>query len=193
VRGSWWRLPSVFPSGSRSAVLGSRSSGVGDLAGSGGAGVIGWFPLSNPARRGARAVDRMGQDEAGTLRRLRDHRRELIDPEIAEHKGRVVKTRAFAQVGAAVGVNYRSKASAADELVREIRDQGGEAVALKADVSRDDEVRARFDRLVEAFGRIDILVANAGMRLACRQPADPQAWHRMVPGDEKRARATVRS
>jgi class 3 adenylate cyclase len=34
----------------------------------------------------------MGQDEAGTLRRLRDHRRELIAPEIAEHKGRMVKT-----------------------------------------------------------------------------------------------------
>jgi TolB-like protein/class 3 adenylate cyclase len=34
----------------------------------------------------------MGQDEAGTLRRLRDHRRELIDPKIAEHKGRIVKT-----------------------------------------------------------------------------------------------------
>ena len=44
VRGSWWRLPSVFPSGSRSAVLGSRSSGVGGLAGGGGAGAIGWFP-----------------------------------------------------------------------------------------------------------------------------------------------------
>ena len=34
----------------------------------------------------------MGQDEAGTLARLRTHRRELIDPKIAEHKGRVVKT-----------------------------------------------------------------------------------------------------
>ena len=34
----------------------------------------------------------MGQDEAGTLARLRTHRRELIDPEITEHKGRVVKT-----------------------------------------------------------------------------------------------------
>jgi TolB-like protein/class 3 adenylate cyclase len=34
----------------------------------------------------------MGLDEAGTLRRVRDHRRELIDPEIAEHKGRIVKT-----------------------------------------------------------------------------------------------------
>src|SRR5438874_7698932 len=34
----------------------------------------------------------MGQDEAGTLARLRAHRRELIDPKIAEHKGRIVKT-----------------------------------------------------------------------------------------------------
>jgi adenylate cyclase len=34
----------------------------------------------------------MGQNEAGTLARLRDHRRELIDPEIADHKGRIVKT-----------------------------------------------------------------------------------------------------
>ena len=34
----------------------------------------------------------MGQDEAGTLQRLRGHRRELIDPSIAEHKGRIVKT-----------------------------------------------------------------------------------------------------
>jgi hypothetical protein len=37
VRGSWWRLPSVFPSGGRSTVLGSRSSGVGDLTGAAGA------------------------------------------------------------------------------------------------------------------------------------------------------------
>ena len=34
----------------------------------------------------------MGQDEAGTLARLKEHRRELIDPKIADHKGRIVKT-----------------------------------------------------------------------------------------------------
>jgi hypothetical protein len=54
VRGSWWRLPSVFPSGSRSAVLGSRSSGVGGLAGG-----VAWAPATDlppfpdRARRGA--------------------------------------------------------------------------------------------------------------------------------------------
>jgi adenylate cyclase len=34
----------------------------------------------------------MGEDEAGTLARLRSHRRELIDPQVAEHRGRIVKT-----------------------------------------------------------------------------------------------------
>src|SRR5207237_6748803 len=34
----------------------------------------------------------MGQDEAGTLARLRTHRRELIEPKVVEHKGRIVKT-----------------------------------------------------------------------------------------------------
>ena len=34
----------------------------------------------------------MGEDEAGTLARLKTHRRELVDPKIAEHKGRIVKT-----------------------------------------------------------------------------------------------------
>jgi class 3 adenylate cyclase len=34
----------------------------------------------------------MGEDEAGTLARLKEHRRELIDPKISEHKGRIVKT-----------------------------------------------------------------------------------------------------
>jgi adenylate cyclase len=38
------------------------------------------------------SVIRGGEDEAGTLARLKEHRRELIDPKISEHKGRIVKT-----------------------------------------------------------------------------------------------------
>jgi adenylate cyclase len=40
----------------------------------------------------------MGSDEAGTLARLKSHRRELIDPSIAQHKGRIVKTTGDARV-----------------------------------------------------------------------------------------------
>jgi glucose 1-dehydrogenase len=71
------------------------------------------------------------------------------------------KTKRALVTGGSSGIGA---ASAADDFVREIRDQGGEAIALKADVSRDDEVRTMFDRLGEAFRRIDILVANAGIQ-----------------------------
>ena len=47
---------------------------------------------------------------------------------------------AAAQAGYAVAVNYQSNSLAADEVVRTIRDSGGQAIALQADVSREDEV-----------------------------------------------------
>ncbi|MBA2491677.1 MAG: glucose 1-dehydrogenase [Gammaproteobacteria bacterium] len=72
--------------------------------------------------------------------------------------------RALASAGAAVGVNHRGKQEAADKIVREIRDHGGEATALKADVSREDEILKMFDDFIDAFGRIDIVVANAGIQ-----------------------------
>ncbi|MGQ0655281.1 MAG: glucose 1-dehydrogenase [Betaproteobacteria bacterium] len=68
--------------------------------------------------------------------------------------------RAFAAAGATVGINYRSGADAADRLVAEISRAGGAALAMQADVSREDEARGMFER----FGRIDILVANAGIQ-----------------------------
>src|SRR5687767_3227748 len=48
--------------------------------------------------------------------------------------------------------------------MRAIREANGEALALRADVSREDEVATMFARFVDAFGRIDILVANAGIQ-----------------------------
>ncbi|WP_230532105.1 SDR family NAD(P)-dependent oxidoreductase [Microvirga roseola] len=59
--------------------------------------------------------------------------------------------RAFAAAGAAVGVNYRSHADEAERIAHEIRNAGGDAVALKADESSEDEVRATFDELGSAF------------------------------------------
>jgi len=72
--------------------------------------------------------------------------------------------RAFARAGAAVGVNYRSGRDEAEALVEEIRRAGGEAVALGADVSDEGQVRAMFRAFLDAFGRLDILVANSGIQ-----------------------------
>lgn len=72
--------------------------------------------------------------------------------------------RMFAEEGAAVGVNHRAPSDAAHALVAEIAAGGGTAAALQADVSRPDEVQAMFRRFVAEFGRLDILVANAGIQ-----------------------------
>lgn len=69
--------------------------------------------------------------------------------------------RELAAQGAAVGVNYFSSQSAADEVVAAITAAGGRALALKADVRDADAVRAMADRLAEEFGGVDVLVNNA--------------------------------
>lgn len=71
--------------------------------------------------------------------------------------------RRFAAEGASLVVNYKESAGLAENIVNEIREGGGEAISVQADVSQ----RAQTDRLAEealaAFGRIDILVSNAGI------------------------------
>ena len=69
---------------------------------------------------------------------------------------------AFADAGAAVGVNYSKSIRAAESVVDQIRARGGQAIPIKGDVTRQDDVRAMFDAVSSAFGRVDILVANAG-------------------------------
>ncbi|MBI4365896.1 MAG: SDR family oxidoreductase [Deltaproteobacteria bacterium] len=84
----------------------------------------------------------------------------------------------LAGAGAKVGVNYHGSAEAADEVVRRIAQAGGQAVALKADVSKEKEVEDMFARFVDAFGRLDVLVANAGLQ--CDAPVTSmtlEQWH----------------
>ncbi|WP_420394486.1 glucose 1-dehydrogenase [Acuticoccus sp.] len=71
---------------------------------------------------------------------------------------------ALAQRGAAVLVNYAHDEDGAEETVRRCSDLDARAVALKADVSREDEVRAMVAAAVEAFGAVDVMVANAGIQ-----------------------------
>jgi glucose 1-dehydrogenase len=72
--------------------------------------------------------------------------------------------RCFAAAGARVAINYVTHPEAAEKIVEEIRQAGGEAIALKADVSNELEVKAMYAALFKAFGTIDILCANAGLQ-----------------------------
>lgn len=71
---------------------------------------------------------------------------------------------ALANDGANVVVNYVTHPEAADEVVRQIEYNGGNAIAIKADVSKEEEVQAMFQQMFEKFGTIDILVNNAGIQ-----------------------------
>ena len=71
---------------------------------------------------------------------------------------------AMGAAGASVVVNYLDTPEAALEVVARIRDRGGEAIALQADVSREEQVGHLFAGAVEAFGTLDILVSNAGIQ-----------------------------
>ena len=72
--------------------------------------------------------------------------------------------KALAAAGAGVVVNYASSPASATRVVNEIKAAGGEARAIKADVAKEPEVHAMFDEMLTAWGRIDILVSNAGLQ-----------------------------
>ena len=70
---------------------------------------------------------------------------------------------AFGQEGADVVVNYHASASGAAEVVTTLEKAGRRALAVKADVGSEREVRAMIDATLKRFGRLDILVNNAGI------------------------------
>ena len=77
--------------------------------------------------------------------------------------GRAVAA-AMARDGANVVVNYVFGDEAAQQVVDEIKQAGGTAIAVKADVSQEDQVIAMFRETVATFGTVDILVSNAGLQ-----------------------------
>jgi 3-oxoacyl-[acyl-carrier protein] reductase len=60
-------------------------------------------------------------------------------------------------------VNYAQSSAAADSVVQEIQQDGGTAIAVKADVSKSEEVENLIQQTQEQWGRVDILVNNAGI------------------------------
>ncbi|NRF95044.1 SDR family oxidoreductase [Paenibacillus frigoriresistens] len=71
----------------------------------------------------------------------------------------------FARNGAKVIVNYASSPAKAEEVVSRIKNNGGDAIAILADISSVAEVEKLFQETLKAFGRIDILVNNAGIMI----------------------------
>jgi len=74
----------------------------------------------------------------------------------------------FARLGAAVVVNYSQSKTQADDVAGEIEHAGGRALAVQADVSIDQQARRLIARAVDHFGRLDLLINNAG-------------WTRFIP------------
>ncbi|MBF2084260.1 3-oxoacyl-[acyl-carrier-protein] reductase [Thermoleptolyngbya sp. C42_A2020_037] len=88
---------------------------------------------------------------------------------------------ALAAEGAKVAVNYASSSGAADAVVAEIAGTGGEAIALQADVSKADQVDALFNAVMEKWGRVDVLVNNAGItRDTLLLRMKPEDWQAVI-------------
>lgn len=88
---------------------------------------------------------------------------------------------ALAAEGAKVAVNYASSSGAADAVVAEIGGAGGEAIALQADVSKADQVDALFAAVMEQWGRVDVLVNNAGItRDTLLLRMKPEDWQAVI-------------
>ena len=90
----------------------------------------------------------------------------------------------LAKAGASVVINYRAGGDKARQVVEEIKDSGGEAIGLQADVSKEDDVQRMFKEMVDAYGSIDILVNNAGMqRDAPFQEMTLEQWYAVISVD----------
>lgn len=79
--------------------------------------------------------------------------------------GRAIAER-LSRDGAAVAVNYISNADGAEETAADIKAGSGDAIALQADISKLEDLHRLFDQTIEHYGRLDILINNAGIRIS---------------------------
>jgi 3-oxoacyl-[acyl-carrier protein] reductase len=85
----------------------------------------------------------------------------------------------LADEGAAVVVNYASSKQGADRVATEITAKGGRAIAVQGDVSKHEDIKRLFAETKKAFGRVDVLVNNAGIyEFAPLEEITPEHFHK---------------
>jgi acetoacetyl-CoA reductase len=97
-----------------------------------------------------------------------------------------------ARGGAKVVVNYSRSKEPAEELVNEISENGGEAIAVQADVSDAEQAQKLIDQAIEEYGRIDVLVNNAGINIdRTLKKLSVDDWDKVIQVDLNSAFYTV--
>jgi glucose 1-dehydrogenase len=94
--------------------------------------------------------------------------------------GRAITTR-FVKDGASVAIDYVGKSDPADELASALKTIGGKAIAIAADVSDARQVAMLFDETIKHFGRVDVLINNAGIEKKMPFVDTPEAeWNAVI-------------
>lgn len=89
--------------------------------------------------------------------------------------------RAFAKAGHDVAINYCRSAEKADALMNEIKALGGKAICVQADVADSAQVKKMFDTVRSAFGKVDVLVNNAGIaHTGLLTDMSDDEWQRLI-------------
>ena len=90
-------------------------------------------------------------------------------------------SRALAEAGASVAVNYHTSRDEADAVVAQIQQAGGKAKSYQADIADLEAVRGMVASVKSDFGGLDILVNNAGLVLRKRfSDTTPEDWHKQI-------------
>ena len=88
---------------------------------------------------------------------------------------------AFAREGASLTINYRSHPEQGKEAVEEIEKSGGNAISVQADVSEPEGVKDLIQQTVQEFGRIDVMVNNAGIEQKVPFLETPlEVWEKVI-------------
>lgn len=96
--------------------------------------------------------------------------------------------------GAKVVVNYSTSKEPAEELVQQISEDGGEAIAVHADVSDAEQAQSLIDQAIEKFNRVDVLVNNAGINIdRTLKKLSVEDWDKVIQVDLNSAFYTLKA